>query len=131
MSFIAYKDVDRLLVSAVPELAEIREQELKRWGNEQPGQYNMLSVLLPLVDRTIDSNSDIDQLQRIFSFFEEMAQSQDVDVVNLLQVGVLEKLIANAARLSKAWGFMGPVTRKLTKETARIWNREANVPARH
>jgi len=48
-----------------------------------------------------------------------MATTNDIEVVNLLQVGFLANLIGYPGRPANAWEFMGGATRKLAKETAR------------
>lgn len=53
------------------------------------------------------------RLNQIFTFLEEMASSDDVDVQNLLQVTVLEYLGSWFQLQSKALQLMGPNTLKL------------------
>lgn len=117
------------LRAAFPELREAYGKELDFWGGEEPGQYNVWGfVLSPFFRDLLKSDQDPDTLERIFGFFEEMARSDDVQVVNLLQVEELEYLIGEPARLSRAWRYMGEKTKQLTKETAKIWKCEDNLP---
>ena len=54
-------------------------------------------------------------LNKIFSFYEEMAQSQDPDVTNLLQVTLLEYLWDEKTVLNTAKQYMLPKTALLNE----------------
>lgn len=57
-----------------------------------------------------------------------MAKSNDAEVVNLLQVGILERLVAEPQRLATAWAQMGPVTKAIARETADTLRQGRNLP---
>lgn len=130
MSAITYKNVDHLLVIAVPELAEVRKAGLIHSGSKHEGQYVLFMDFDPLIDQIIDSGGSNNSIDRLFDFFEQMALSEDLEVVNLLWIAVLERLLGNPNRLARAWKFMGPATRKLTRKIARKLNRQAIIPGR-
>jgi hypothetical protein len=130
MNEITYKNVDELLVAAVPELAETLTAALQRWRGEHPGQYTVFAVFDPLVDRWIDSNTTEDLLRRLFGYYERMALSKDSQVVNLLWLAVLEHLLGSPDRFAKAWSYMQPATRKCARRLARMRDRDNLVPGR-
>ena len=68
------------------------------------------------------------QLPPGLHFFEQMARSSDIRVANLLQVEIFERLVREPNRLATAWKFMGPETKKIARDTARIWRCEENLP---
>jgi len=128
MKALSYKTVDSFLVASMPEFSAQYEELRKRHG-EQPGQYIVFGALNSMVVQALEREEDRLFLARVFDAFEKMAMSNDIEVVNLLQVGFLENLVSYPGRLARAWQLMGSATRKLTRDTARIWNREANIPA--
>lgn len=132
MQKMTYDTVVTALLDAVPECRKTRETELKWWGEAHPppDPYTVLGfVLRPLVTQLLSESPDKETLRRIFTFYEEMANSQDIEVVNLLQVSELEFLIGKPDLLSRAWTYMGDKTKALARETARTWESEQNLPA--
>jgi len=132
MQKVTYGNVVTGLMDSVPECREVYEAELGWWGKEPPlpDPYTVLGFALrPLVTQLSAEKVDEEMLRRIFGFFEDMAGSEDVEVVNLLQVSELEFLVGKPDLLSRAWKYMGEKTKALTKETARIWKSERNLPA--
>jgi len=124
-----YNNVDEELLKILPELRPLYDRELESWKGQKPGQYIIFedllrSYILPL----LDSRENDEVMRRIFGFFESMAESEDIQVVNLLQVGELEFLITRSPLLSMAWRYMGEKTKALTRETAKIWHYEKNLP---
>jgi hypothetical protein len=91
--------------------ANIRSVFLKRfpelWGrieasfgsyydlkSEFPGTYPLFEdVLKERVIEFLKAGADDDSLERIFSFYEEMARSQDEDIVTLLWISTMERLV--------------------------------------
>ena len=67
-------------------------------------------------------------LKRVFNFFEEMARPSDIQVPNLLQVGIFEWLVGDKAKISVAWTYMGQETKKIARDTARIRRCQENLP---
>lgn len=53
---------------------------------------------------------------RIFDYMEEMASSDDREVVNLLQVGILEELWCERFTYNRVRKYMQPKTRILYEE---------------
>ncbi len=132
MKQLTYGNVGDALISAVPEIRSRYDEEFATYGDEQPGQYLVFGLVLnpllfPILRSPEGENEEV--LRRVFSFFEEMAHSSDIQVVNLLWVEELEALVAKRDLLARAWKYMGQRTKALARETARIWKSEQNLPA--
>ena len=130
MKNLTFAKVSDALFSAAPEFRELYERELSWWqGPEPPGNYVIFGFLVqPALRDLLGTREDPSLLKRLFDFFEEMANSSDIEVVNLLQVGVFEWLISDVDKLAAAWKYMGEETKAIARETARIWRREDNLP---
>jgi hypothetical protein len=127
MTSLTYDRVEQAMKEAVPEV-EQHYPGLVSWHPE-PGLYTLFDCALrPVFTPALDSGMDTSLLKRIFDFFEEMACSSDIQVVNLLQVEIFERLVREPNRLATAWKFMGPQTKKIARDTARIWRCEENLP---
>ena len=59
---------------------------------------------------------------------EEMAESADEDVVNLLWMAILEPLVFSRERMSRGWGLMGSRTKELARELAELRGWRDNIP---
>ncbi len=131
MNELKFDTVDKALLRAIPELQEHYGQGLAWWKwDDHPGQYIICGfVLEPFLKELLGSNRDPAILKRIFDFFEDMARSSDIQVVNLLQVEIFEDLVGEPDRLALAWKYMGEETKNLARRTARIRRCEHNLPA--
>lgn len=129
---LKYADIDTALVNAIPELKPRLEKEFE-WRTKvggHPRPYDVvLFVLKPLLKELLDKETDSSLLQRIGNFFEQMACSSDLEVVNLLQVGIFEGLVGEPERLSVVWKYMGKETKSVAERTAKIRHCEQNLPA--
>jgi hypothetical protein len=131
MERLSYENVGDALLSTVPEIRTRYDEEFRDWGDERPGQYLLFGLVLnpflfPILETGGEGKEEI--LTRTFAFFEKMAKSSDLEVVNLLWVEELEPLVTKPHALSRAWRYMGERTKALAKETARIWKSEQNLP---
>lgn len=126
--YTTYSKVNSFLLSTIPEFRARYREEMQKRG-KHPKQYIAFAALISMVVPALDFGRELELLARAFDAFEEMAQSEDREVVNLLQVGFVQDLVRYPKRLAIAWERMGPETRKLTTDTARAWNREMNLPA--
>lgn len=86
------------------------------------------SVIEPILRNLLDDKTDRAGLDRFFGFFDAMANSPDLQVVNLLQVGILEWLVAEPDRLSVASAHMGVGTREIARRSAIRWGRRIHLP---
>jgi hypothetical protein len=126
-----YAEFDRALTNAVPEIKVRLEKKLEpetgAGGSPQPYAVVVL-VLKPFLRELLDQNSNSVVVEKTFGFLEEMARSSDIQVVNLLQVGVFESLIRDPERLAAAWKHMGKETKAIAHSAARTWSCEHNLP---
>jgi hypothetical protein len=118
------------LFRTIPELRNRYRTELAWWGEDDaPGAYIVFGfVVEPYVQECLDADRRGD-LSQVFDSFEQMAKSSNAEVVNLLQVGILERLVAEPNRLATAWIHMGPVTKAIARETADTLRLRRNLPA--
>jgi hypothetical protein len=126
--YTTYGKVNSFLLSVIPEFRERYKEEMQKRG-KHPKQYITFAALISMVLPALDFGYEPGLLARAFDAVEEMARSDDREVVNLLQVGFVQDLVRYPKRLAIAWERMGPETRRLTTDTARAWNREMNLPA--
>ena len=129
MNDLRFEEINHSLLKVLPELKERYEQGLSWWhGPEPPGQYVVFGFVVdPVLRDLLRSNKEPAMLNRIFDFFEEMARSSDIQVPNLLQVGIFEWLVGDKAKIS-AWPYMGQETKKIARDTARIRRCQENLP---
>lgn len=119
--------VDSLL-AAVPEIKLQHDALQKDIGPDVLAYPAVELVLEPFVKNLLRANADADVLRRVFAFFEEMAQAQDTEVVNLLHVGIFESWAADAETLAKAWKYMGEGTKRIACDAAHRSNLGDNLP---
>lgn len=129
--YLKYTNVDKELLVALPEL-KARYKKEANWQHEvggEPGQYDVFCfVLKPFLRELLDKADDQELLRRVFEFFEEMARSPDLQVSNLLQVGIFRSLVGEPERLKIAWNYMGEETKNIARRTAAILQRDKNLP---
>jgi hypothetical protein len=85
-------------------------------------------VLEPFVKSILARNADDDLLRRVFVFLEEMGRAQDIEVVNLLHVGIFESWAAEPETLACAWKYMGESTKQVAIDAAHRLGRGGNLP---
>ena len=129
---LVYKDIEKILLSRFPELKE-RMQEV--FGSsyvlevETPQAYPVFEdVLQGFLLELIDDGRNVALTQRIFDFLEEMANSTDSNVADLLGIAILEPLVFRRESVRRAWPYMGERTKELARTTARFGNWEQNLP---
>jgi hypothetical protein len=119
--------VDSLL-AAVPEIKRQHDELQEDIGPDILPHLTVGVVLEPFVKDLLKANPDIELVRRVFAFFEEMAQAQDIEVVNLLYVGIFESWVADPETLAHAWKYMGERTRQIASDAAHRWNCGENLP---
>jgi len=129
---LTYKDIEKVALTRFPETGKLVEQTFGSYydlTSEVPAAYPIFEdVIQELIFELLDARKDDYLLRRIFVFLEEMADSNDKEVVNLLWITVLEPLVSNHERIRRAWEFMGPRTRSLSKEIAQSRGRYEGLP---
>jgi len=119
--------VDSLLI-AVPEIKRRYDALQSEIGPDVLPYPVFELVLEPVVKSALTANADDDLSRRVFAFLEEMARVQDIEVVNLLAVGIFEPWVADPGTLGRAWKYMGESTKKLASDTAHRLKRSDNLP---
>ncbi len=133
---LGYKSIRNVFLERFPELWECIEKKYAPHYNlktQIPGTYPLFEeILKPRVIELLESGADDDSLRRIFSFYDEMARSQDEEVVNLLWKSILEPLASDKELIAKAWKYMGEKTKALAREIAilRGWKENITVEGR-
>jgi hypothetical protein len=130
---LAYRSIRNVFLERFPELWDRIEKKYAACYNlktQIPGTYPLFEeILKPRVIELLDSSADDDSLKRIFSFYEEMASSQDEEVVNLLWKSILEPLASDKQLIAKAWKYMGEKTKALAREIAILRGWQVHLPA--
>jgi hypothetical protein len=131
-SALVYRGIEKLLLAELPELRGPLEKKFGSYYDlktEMPEAYPVFEdVLQEFLFELLDADRDDPLLPRAFKFLEEMATSQDKEVVNLLWIAILEPLVPQRERLRRSWKYMGGKTRELTREMARSAECLDNLP---
>lgn len=129
---LVYDGIHKVLLSRFPELQVRLERAFGSYYDlrqETPEAYPVFEdVLKHAVLELLDSGADDQLLARMFAFLEEMANSDDSNVTDLLGISILEPLTFDRVRVRRAWGYMGKKTRILARETARYGGWLDNLP---
>lgn len=126
MGHTDYSDLTRLLLSAVPELAPLYDQD-KEFSGEEFGAHVVFGDILTerlLIPRLRSSTESDPVLSRAFSFLEQLAQDANPKVRDVVRVTVCERLGDDKQLLRAARSYMGRVTLALSQEIERMWGRE-------
>ena len=92
-------------------------------GDEIPHMSFGIFVM-PFIYRLLENEDDA-RLRKAFSFFEDMAKSEDYRVQNLLQVTILENLTTESEEIYKsAQKYIGPETKTFVNKVATYMNIE-------
>ena len=76
-------------------------------------------IFMPEIIKLLNEDKTIEQLKRIFDYFEEIANCEDNHLINIFSVTVLEVLGNDRKILGIAKKYMGPKTIQLQIETDR------------
>jgi hypothetical protein len=126
-SGLIYKDIGNVLLDRFPELQrEFVSDDLKA---EAPLAYPLFELFFKhFFFGLLDTNNDASLIGRVFSFLEEMANSPDRNVTDLLGIAILEPLVFQRERVRRAWKYMGEKTKKLARENAYSGGWQENLP---
>lgn len=109
---INYDDIIPKILEAIPEIRDEYEKEAAHWTDEKMGPYNLFDIILmPRVIGLLNGTGHEEELRRVFNFFEELASHQNIEIRNVIGVGVCEELCCHEAALQKAVKFMGRRTK--------------------
>jgi hypothetical protein len=125
---LRYSAIVDSLLAAVPEIKQRHDALQEDMGPDILPYLTVGLVLEPFVKDLLKANPDIELVRRVFAFFEEMAQAQDVEVVNLLYIGIFEAWMTDPETLERAWKYMGERTRQIARDAALRWDLGKNLP---
>jgi hypothetical protein len=123
---LTYKNIIDKFLESFPETAELAESEREYWdgdGEQLPYIFFGFVINGPL-NNALRGEESSPYLNRIFNFFENMANSPDEMVRELLATGTLEVLGDDKKILSYARVLMGEKTLTLSHEIEIILGRE-------
>lgn len=80
-------------------------------------------VFMPELIKLLSENKNINLLESIFNYFEEVSNYEDKHLLNIFSVGVLEVLGNEKAILKTAQNYMGDKTKHLQIEADRSLGR--------
>ncbi|SRR6266567_1977665 len=125
---LVFDSIREALFSAFPELWERIESTFgsyydleKGTPEETPEAYPIFEdVVQKLLFELLESGQNEPLLRRLFLFFEDMANSPDLNVSrDLLGIAIIEPLVARMESTRLAWQYMGPRTKDLARSEAR------------
>ncbi|MGH9683725.1 MAG: DUF7674 family protein [Candidatus Acidiferrales bacterium] len=128
---LVFQGIENVLLARFPELRPLVERTLWYYDlkSETPEPYPLFEgVLKEFLFDLVDLGGDDPLLPRIFSFLEEMADSSDRNVTDLLGIAILEPLVFQPDRIRRAWKYMGSKTKELARENARSGGWLENLP---
>ena len=99
----------------LPSTKDAYNESIKEYG-ELLETVVIEDIFMPLILNLLSVNREEKLLENIFGYFEEILNSEDFHLINVLSFTVLEKLGDEKAILEIAKQYMGPVTIKMQKE---------------
>ena len=114
---MTYKTINDSLISNFPELASLYKEQFDSWNSKDIPQHCFLGdILNSYVTGLLRENNDKQQIEKIFKFYEEMANSDDEEIKNLLQVTLLEYLWDEELIFKNALEYMQTKTREINNK---------------
>lgn len=130
---LVFRDVEKILLADFPELRGPLEKTFGSYydlKSETPEAYPVFEdVLKEFLFDLLDFGGDDPMLARLFGFLEEMANSPDRNITDLLGIAILEPLVYDRRLIQRAWKYMGDKTRELAHETAQYGGWLDNLPS--
>jgi len=116
-SALKYNSINDNFMRRFPELELLFQEQLKWWeGSELPAHCFLGNVLNDYVSALLRENTNKQQIEKIFFFYEELAASDDSETRNLLQVTLLEYLWGEDLVRKNALEYMQPKTRAINSK---------------
>jgi hypothetical protein len=129
---LKFDQVREALLSALPELKQgiaVTFGSYYDLAHELPDAYPIFEdVVKKRLLELLNTGQDEAMLLRLFRLFEEMANSSDRNVTDLLGIAILEPLIWDSENSLRAWHYMGQKTREFARQEAEIQNKPESVP---
>ena len=113
---VRYADLNRELLERVPEIFQGYAQLKAMWDGDEPGPHILYEdLLVPFLTTLLSTGGEI-ALVTVFAFLEELAESNDQEVRNVLGASVLEGLSQLPTIWATARQYMGPSTKQLADD---------------
>ncbi len=113
-------DLLEKLVHDVPTVGILRDRQPELWTGIPPNNYAVFGeVVRPYVLQLLQTPVNKDELRRVFSFFEKMAEAESFALLDLLQVEIVEPISRNKGVREQALPYAGDRVKKLMKENAK------------
>lgn len=110
-----------------PEFQEIAEKHKSDWQEDEDND-ELVHVFFGYLNRPIvellSTMKNKKLLDRVFNFYEIMANSEDEEVVGVLYATILEYLGDDKKILKKARSLMGEKSLQLSHQVEKSWGRE-------
>lgn len=105
------------LIEMLPELQEEYRKIIEWYGTDYPGNHNIFcDVFNPYIINLLEKNNNKVLLRKSMNFLNLMAESEDLEVINVLKVTVLERIGDSMEWLEAAKEYMSPKLIKLSNE---------------
>lgn len=109
---MVYENMNNILLRKFPEIGSRMTEISDMFGDEEIPKYVLYEqVFNKFIHEALLENNDKEKIDKIFVFLEEMAVSKDLEVNNLLSVGILEYILSEEDIRDTAISFMGRATR--------------------
>lgn len=107
----------------LPSTKEAYTESIKQYG-EVLETVVIEDIFMPIILNLLSENMEQQLLENIFRYFEDIVNSDDSHLINVLSITVLEMLGNDRVILKKAKHYMGPKTSviqiKVDEELGRI-----------
>ena len=111
------------LINAIPELIDEYKENRQFYSKDAFKDHLIYGhVLNPSLMRWLEEDNNPELLTRVFDHLEDLAQSSDPAIRNVVTVTVCERIDSSERALNVAQKYMGPNTRKLADAIAEYWS---------
>lgn len=112
-----WREVNRRLPAAFPELREAYEAEILKWSMEDEGPMIVYAtVFVPLMVEALRSEPDeSDLLSRIYGFMQELENDPDPETSQIATVELAGHLESDLELLKRAHPHLGPRMAAVTR----------------
>ena len=108
-----YEELNEELMLHFPEFQSIYKEQFDFWEDTPPQHCFYAAILNKFIANLLLENKEKVTIFKVFNFYEKMAQSDDIEVINLLQVTLLEYLWDNKIIFERACQYMFPKTKEI------------------
>lgn len=116
------EDLFKRMLDLLPCLSDEYKKSIEENG-EILGTVIIEDVFMPEVIKLLNEDNDIELLKNIFNWFEEIANSKNLYLINILSITVLEILGNDKTILEVAQKYMGSKTKQLQIEADKYLGR--------